>query len=76
MTASEIRAVDVPPRHRTAAWGLGQQEIESILAAASGKLRRFRASSVITHQKYPADEMFLLWKGRARYSLKPLMEKS
>jgi CRP-like cAMP-binding protein len=64
MTASEIRAVDIPPGTELLR-GLEQQEIESILAAA--RLRRFRASSVITHQKYPADRLFLLWKGRARY---------
>jgi CRP-like cAMP-binding protein len=64
MTAWEIRAVDVPPGTELLR-GLEQQEIELILAAA--RLRRFRASSVITHQKYPADRLFLLWKGRARY---------
>ncbi len=64
MTASEIRAVDVPPGTELLR-GLEQQEIELILAAA--KLRRFHASSVITHQNYPADRLFLLWKGRARY---------
>jgi CRP-like cAMP-binding protein len=64
MTASEIRAVDVPPGTELLR-GLEQQEIELILAAA--RLRRFRGSSVITHQSYPADRLFLLWKGRARY---------
>ncbi len=64
MTASEIRAVDVPPGTELLR-GLEQQEIDVILAAA--RLRRFRASSVITHQKYLADRLFLLWKGRARY---------
>jgi CRP-like cAMP-binding protein len=64
MTAWEIRAVDVP-RGTELLRGLEQQEIELILAAA--KLRRFRAASVITHQSYPADRLYLLWKGRARY---------
>ena len=64
MTALEIRAVDVPPSTELLR-GLEQQEIDLILAAA--KLRRFRASSVITHQGDPADQLFLLWKGRARY---------
>jgi CRP-like cAMP-binding protein len=64
MSALEIRAVDVP--HRTELLrGLKQQEIDVILTAA--KLRRFRASSVITHRSDPADRLFLLWKGRARY---------
>jgi CRP/FNR family transcriptional regulator, nitrogen oxide reductase regulator len=45
--------------------GLERQEIDVILAAA--RLRRLRASSVITHQGDPADQLFLLWKGRARY---------
>jgi CRP/FNR family transcriptional regulator, nitrogen oxide reductase regulator len=64
MTASEIRAIDIP-RGAELLQGLEQQEIELILAAA--RLRRFRTSSVITHQKYPADRLYLLWKGRARY---------
>lgn len=45
--------------------GLGQQEINSILAAA--KSRRVSAKSVITYQGEPADHLLLLWKGRARY---------
>ena len=64
MTALEIRAVDVP-RSTELLRGLERQEIDVILAAA--RLRRFRASSVITHQGDPADQLFLLWKGRARY---------
>ena len=64
MPASEIRAVDVPPGTELLR-GLKQQEIDLILAAA--RLRRLRASSVITHQGDPADQLFLLWKGRARY---------
>jgi len=64
MTALEIRAVDVP-RGTELLRGLERQEIDVILAAA--RLRRFRASSMITHQDDPADQLFLLWKGRARY---------
>ena len=59
MTASEIRAVDVPPGTELLR-GLERQEIVVILAA---RLRRLRASSVITHQGDPADQLFLLWKG-------------
>ncbi len=64
MTALEIRAVDVPPSTELLR-GLEQQEIDVILAAA--RLRRFRASSVITHQGDRADQLFLLCTGRARY---------
>jgi CRP-like cAMP-binding protein len=64
MTPSEIRAADIPPGTELLR-GIRQQEIDLILAAA--RLRRFRATSLITHQSYPADRLFLLWKGRARY---------
>jgi CRP/FNR family transcriptional regulator, nitrogen oxide reductase regulator len=64
MTALEIRAVDVPPSTELLR-GLERREIDEILAAA--RLCRFRASSVITHQGDRADQLFLLWKGRARY---------
>ena len=45
--------------------GLGENERESILAA--GTLRRFRANSVVTHQGQPADCLFMLAKGSARF---------
>jgi len=45
--------------------GLGQLEIDSILAAA--KARRVSAKSVITYQGEAANHLLLLWKGRARY---------
>jgi CRP-like cAMP-binding protein len=45
--------------------GLGQKEIDLILAAA--KRRRFSAKSVMTYQDDPADHLLMLWKGRARY---------
>jgi CRP-like cAMP-binding protein len=64
MTGLEICAVDVPPSTELLR-GLEQQEIDLILAAA--RHRRFRASSVITHQGDPANQLFLLCKGRARY---------
>ena len=64
MSAFKFRAVDAPPRTELLR-GLDQQEIDSILAAA--RPRHFHASSVMTHQGEPADKLFLLWKGRARY---------
>ncbi len=64
MTTSEIRTVDVPPNTELLR-GLERPEIDVILAAA--RLRRIRASLVITRQGDPADQLFLLWKGRARY---------
>jgi CRP-like cAMP-binding protein len=45
--------------------GLTLQDRKRILAAA--KPRRFAANSVITNQGNPADHLFLLTKGRARY---------
>jgi len=45
--------------------GIGPQDLKVILAAA--KLRHFRANSVIVSQGNPADYLFLLTKGRARY---------
>jgi CRP-like cAMP-binding protein len=45
--------------------GLAPHDIESILAAATP--RRFLAHSVITNQGNPAEHLFLLTSGRARY---------
>jgi CRP-like cAMP-binding protein len=45
--------------------GLAPPELKVVLAAASP--RRFVANSVVTHQGTPADRLFLLTKGRARY---------
>ena len=45
--------------------GLASQDRKKILAAA--KPRRFAANSVITNQGHPADNLFLVTKGRARY---------
>jgi CRP/FNR family transcriptional regulator, nitrogen oxide reductase regulator len=45
--------------------GLAPRDLEAILAAATP--RRFLANSVITNQGNPADYMFLLTSGRARY---------
>jgi hypothetical protein len=45
--------------------GLAKPERKSILAAAT--LQRFYANSVVTNQGQPADHLFLLTKGRARF---------
>jgi CRP/FNR family transcriptional regulator, nitrogen oxide reductase regulator len=45
--------------------GLTKPERESILAAATP--RQFPANSVVTNQGEPADHLFLLTKGRARF---------
>jgi CRP/FNR family transcriptional regulator, nitrogen oxide reductase regulator len=64
MATSGIAAVPVDWRS-TLFDGLSLQDREKILAAA--KPRRFAANSVITNQEHPADRLFLLTKGRARY---------
>jgi CRP/FNR family transcriptional regulator, nitrogen oxide reductase regulator len=64
MASSRIAAVSV-------GWissffdGLAVQDRKKILASA--KSRRYAANSVITNQGHPADNLFLLTKGRARY---------
>jgi CRP/FNR family transcriptional regulator, nitrogen oxide reductase regulator len=64
MASSRIAAVSV-------GWmsnfleGLALQDRKRILAAATP--RRFPANSVITYQGQPAENLFLLTKGRARY---------
>lgn len=45
--------------------GLAQVEINTIVSAA--KQRRYLANSVIVNQAHPADHLFLLTSGRARY---------
>lgn len=45
--------------------GLAQVEINAIVSAA--KQRRYLANSVIVNQGHPADYLFLLTSGRARY---------
>ena len=45
--------------------GLAPDEIKSVLAAA--KLCRFPARSVITNQDHPAEHLYLLLTGRARF---------
>src|SRR5271157_4412993 len=59
-TASLIR--QLKPRFLE---GLTAPELQSVLAAAT--LRRFLANSVIVNQGNPAEHLFLLIKGRARY---------
>ena len=64
MTPSEIAAAvrDLNPRFLE---GLAPPEVKTVLAA--GKLRRYLANSVVTNQGHPADHLFLLVSGRARY---------
>jgi CRP-like cAMP-binding protein len=64
MTASDVAAVlrDLKPRFLE---GLAPPELKTIVAAATP--RRLLASSVITNQGDPADYLFLLLQGSARY---------
>lgn len=64
LTLSEIAAVvaRVKPRFFE---GLGPEEVKIVLAAA--KQRRYLANSVVINQGHPADYLFLLLTGRARY---------
>ena len=64
MTPSEIA---VAVRHLKPRFleGLALAETRAILAA--GKLRRYLANSVVTNQGHPAEYLFLLLSGRARY---------
>ncbi len=66
MTASEVAAAirDLEPRFLE---GLAPGEIKAVLAAA--KLRRYLANSVVTNHGHPADHLFLLVNGQARYFL-------
>ena len=45
--------------------GLAPLEVNDLVAAATAK--RFRAHSVVTSQEQPADRMFMLTSGRARF---------
>jgi CRP/FNR family transcriptional regulator, nitrogen oxide reductase regulator len=64
MTAGEFRAEHARGKVELL-HGLPDREIDLILATA--KARRRSAKSVITHQGEPADHLYLLWTGRARY---------
>jgi CRP/FNR family transcriptional regulator len=66
MNPAGPRAIDVPPDDELLR-GLKNEEIDLILAAA--RPLRFSAKSLITCRGEPADRLFLLWKGRARYFL-------
>lgn len=66
MSALESRAPNVRPNIDLLR-GLRPQEADLILAAA--RARRVPAKSVMTYQGEPADQLLLLWKGRARYFL-------
>jgi CRP/FNR family transcriptional regulator, nitrogen oxide reductase regulator len=64
MSALEFRSVNL---HRSVEWlrGLEPREIDLVLASA--KSRRFPGKSVMTSQGDVADDLLLLWDGRARY---------
>jgi CRP-like cAMP-binding protein len=64
MPASGIAAVPSGLKSRLFE-GLAQRDLETIWAAA--KERRYRASSIITNQGNPAEHLFLLTSGHARY---------
>src|SRR5215471_15437116 len=64
MSALESRAFDVRPSIELLR-GLKPHEADLILASA--RTRRVPAKSVMTYQGQPADQLLLLWKGRARY---------
>jgi CRP/FNR family transcriptional regulator, nitrogen oxide reductase regulator len=64
MNTLGFRAADVSPDSELLR-GLEPSEIDVILAAA--RPRQFSAKSLITHQDDPAERLFSLWRGRARY---------
>jgi CRP/FNR family transcriptional regulator, nitrogen oxide reductase regulator len=64
MSASGIAAVTSELKSRFLE-GIGSPDLKVILAAA--KPRQFRANSIIVSQGNPADYLYLLAKGRARY---------
>jgi len=66
MTVLQFRS-EPAPREISFLRGLKRQEFDLILAA--GKLRRFSGRTVMTRQGEPAEHLFLLWKGQARYFL-------
>jgi CRP-like cAMP-binding protein len=64
MSALESRAISVRPSIELLR-GLKPHEADMILASA--RMRRVPGKSVMTYQGEPADQLLLLWKGRARY---------
>lgn len=63
MTVLEMRRL--VPENVELLQGLSKRDMDSVLGSA--KRQRFPAKSVITYQGEPADHLFLLQKGRARY---------
>jgi CRP/FNR family transcriptional regulator, nitrogen oxide reductase regulator len=73
MATSEVMALlnQLKPRFLE---GLSSPQVDSIVAAATK--RRFVAHSVMAHEGYPADQLFLMIRGRARgFSTTPQGEK-
>lgn len=64
MSALEFRATHVPHNFELL-HGLDSREMDMVLAAA--RPRRISAKSVITSQGEPANQLLMLWRGRARY---------
>jgi CRP/FNR family transcriptional regulator, nitrogen oxide reductase regulator len=64
MSPLQLRAGTVP-EHIELLEGLKASETDVILSAA--KRRHFPAKSVLTYQGEPAEQLYLLWKGRARH---------
>lgn len=64
MPASGIAAVPLDIRSRFLE-GITAPDVKAILAAA--KPRQYRANSTVVNQGDPADHLFILTKGRARY---------
>ena len=64
MQTSAIASVFLSPRSRFLE-GIPASDFKVVLAEA--RLRRFQASSVVVNQGDPAERLFLIVKGRARY---------
>src|SRR5262249_5378031 len=54
-----------PPREVLLFRNLSASEVQCVLDSA--RSRRFSRHAVITHHEEPAEQFFLLWRGRARY---------
>lgn len=73
MTRAEITAAveELAPRFFA---GLTAPELKAVLACA--RIREYAANSIVTHEGHPADHLFLLISGRARFfTLTPEGEK-
>jgi CRP/FNR family transcriptional regulator, nitrogen oxide reductase regulator len=64
MSIVKFHSDDAPP-NIVLLQGLKPDEVDLILASA--RRRRFSPQSIMTCQGEPADYLFLLWKGQARY---------